>query len=152
MNFTKEEILEFINSDIPTYQRAILIKSLNSNSDSEDFYSQIGMDLTGEANSNKLLLNTGPAIKNTSFLEKVKIEVYLFICTENTKYTSERNLIGKNFKEVATIIATAIAGTFSLGTGVVVGIVTNILISIIKINKNAWCEFQKTKLNLDKAK
>lgn len=149
MNFTNDEILDFINSDVPTYQRFILIKSLNSNSESEEFYSKIGKELTGEQNNNNLLLNTGPAINKISFSEKVKEEVYLFICSEDTKYKTERNLLNNNFKAVATIIATAIAGTFSMGTGVVVGIVTNILISIIKINKNAWCELQKSKINKD---
>jgi hypothetical protein len=149
MDFKNDEILEFINSGIPTYQRSLLIKSLKSDSDSEDFYTEIGKELTGEVNNNNLLLNTGPAINKTSFSEKVKEEVYLFICSENAKYASERNLINKNFKEVATIIATAIAGTFSLGTGVVVGIVTNILISVVKINKNAWCELQKSKLKIE---
>lgn len=144
MKFENVEILDFINSDVPTYQREILLKSLNSNSNSIDFYNQIGKELTGEVNSNNLLLQTGPAINKTSFWEKVKDEVYLFICTEDEKYSTERNLMGKNFKEVTTIIATAIAGTFSLGTGVIVGIVTNVLISVVKVNKNAWCELQKS--------
>ncbi len=146
MEFENIEISDFINSDVPSYQREVLLKSLSSNSDSIDFYNQIGKELTGEMNNNALLLQTGPAINKASFWEKVKDEVYLFICTEEEKYTTERNLIGKNFKEVTTIIATAIAGTFSLGTGVVVGIVTNVLISIIKINKNAWCELEKPSL------
>ena len=42
-------------------------------------------------------------------------------------------------------MATALAATFSLGAGVVIGIITNILISIVKINQNAWCELQKVK-------
>ncbi|EIA08636.1 hypothetical protein [Flavobacterium frigoris] len=143
IEFENSEILNFINSDVPSYQRETLLKSLNSNSDSIDFYNEIGKELTGELNSNNLLLQTGPVINKTSFWEKVKDEVYLFICTDVEKYSTERNLMGKNFKEVTTIVATAIAGTFSLGTGVIVGIVTNVLISVVKVNKNAWCELQK---------
>lgn len=143
MEFDNIEILDYINSVVPTYQREILIKSLNSDSDSIEFYNQIGKELTGEVNTNILLLQTGPAINKTSFWEKVKDEVYLFICTADEKYDPERDLMGKNFKDVTTIIATAIASTFSLGTGVIVGVVTNVLISVAKVNKNAWCELQK---------
>ncbi len=63
-------------------------------------------------------------------------------------YKIERDFIVKNFKELITIISTAIASTFSLGVGVIVGIITNILIAIAKIGKNAWCELQKEKIKL----
>ena len=147
MEFENSEILDFINTEVPTYQRGLLVKSFQSDSLSIDFYEQIGKELTGEIRGNNLLLNTGPSINKTSFLEKVKEEVYLYICTEDEKYGAERNLIGKNFKDVVTILSTAIAATFSIGTGVIVGIITNILISIIMINKNAWCELQKEKID-----
>ncbi|TRX72579.1 hypothetical protein [Carboxylicivirga sp. M1479] len=143
LTFQDSEIKDFINTDIPSYQRGTLLEAINANSTEADFYDVIGRQLTGEGSSKTMLLNTGPAISKSSFWDKVKKEVYIFICTSDKKYKTERNLIGKNFKEVATIIATAIAGTFSLGTGVVVGIVTNILISIVKVNQNAWCELQK---------
>ena len=123
----------------------ILTKSLNENSDSIEFYNTIGRELTGEVELDKMLLNAGPVINKASFWDKVKDEVFIFICTDDKKYQTERNLIGKNFKEVVTIMATALAATFSLGAGVVIGIITNILISIVKINQNAWCELQKVK-------
>ncbi len=145
LTFQDTEIKEFILAEIPSYQRDLLLKAIESNSTSNDFYDNIGQELTGENINKSMLLKTGPAINKVSFWEKVKEEVYLFICTDDKKYKTERNLIGKNFKEVATIIATAIAATFSFGTGVVIGIVTNILISIVKINQNAWCELQKEK-------
>ncbi len=143
LQFDLQEIKEFVDSDIPEYQRDILLKAVEEETDSIDFFDDLGRELTGENNNNHMLLATGPTIAKESFWDKVKNEVYIFICTSDKKYKTERNLIGKNFKEVATIIATAIAGTFSLGTGVVVGIVTNILISIVKVNQNAWCELQK---------
>ena len=145
MEFDNKEILDFINSDVPSYQRDILTKSLNENSDSIEFYNTIGRELTGEVELDKMLLNAGPVINKASFWDKVKDEVFIFICTDDKKYQTERNLIGKNFKEVVTIMATALAATFSLGAGVVIGIITNILISIVKINQNAWCELQKVK-------
>lgn len=146
MEFENDQILEFINSDVPSYQRKLLIQSLESGSDSIDFYETIGKELTGEVSGNSMLLNTGANLNKASFLEKVKAEVHLYICTDDAKYGTERSFIGKNFKEVVMILSTAIAATFSLGTGVVVGIITNILISIVKIHKNAWCELQKDKM------
>lgn len=148
LNFENAEIIEFIDSEIPTYQREILKKSLSKDSESMDFYEEIGRELSGESSTDNLLLTTGRTINKSSFYDNVKVEVYKFICTEGKTYKEERNLIGKNFKELVTIIATAIAATFSLGTGVIIGVVTNILIAIIKINKNAWCELQKEKLKL----
>lgn len=143
LNFDNTEILEFIDSEIPTYQREILKKSLESGINSIDYYEQIGKELSGEANNDNLLLMTGRIINKSSFYEKVKEEVYKFICTETKGYKTERDFIGKNFKELVMIISTAIAATFSLGIGVIVGIITNILIAISKITKNAWCELQK---------
>lgn len=145
MDFKDEEIIDFIKSDVPSYQRHLLLKTIEGEAKNMDYYDNIGKELTGEGATDKMLLTTGPAINKTSFLDKVKGEVFLFICTENKKYKNERNLIDKNFKELATIMATAIASTFSVGTGVIIGIVTNILISIVKINKNAWCELQNKK-------
>ncbi len=148
LNFCDTEILEFINSEIPTYQRELLKKSLAANIDSVDYYEQIGRELSGETNRDNLLLITGRTINKSSFYDKVKDEVYKFICTEVLGYKTERDFIGKNFKELITIISTAIASTFSLGVGVIVGIITNILIAIAKIGKNAWCELQKEKIKL----
>ncbi len=141
--FENPEILEFINSEVPTYQREILIRALESNSNLMDFYDNIGKELTGETAKNNLLLNTGPIINKDSFWDKVKKEVYDFICTKSRKYSKERNLLGKEFKQIVTIISTAIASSFSIGIGVVVGIVTTIILSIIKVGQNAWCELQK---------
>ncbi|OXA75925.1 hypothetical protein SAMN05444397_11273 [Flavobacterium aquidurense] len=148
LNFDNAEILEFINSEIPTYQRELLKKSLAGNIDSIDYYEQIGRELSGETNRDNLLLITGRTINKSSFYEKVKDEVYKFICTEVKGYKTERDFIGKNFKELVTIISTAIASTFSLGVGVIVGIITNILIAIAKVGKNAWCELQKENIKL----
>lgn len=144
--FEYTEIGEFIQTEIPTYQRDLLNKSLSSNSMSLEFYEEIGKELTGESTSERLLLNTGKKINSSSFYDKLKIEVYKLICTQSREYKSERDFVGKNFKELVTIISTAIAATFSLGTGVIIGIITNILISVVKVNLNAWCELQKDTL------
>lgn len=148
LNFENSEIIEFIDSSIPTYQRDLLKKLLISGSNSIEYYDEIGKELSGESVSDGLLLTTGRTINKSSFYEKVKVEVYKLICTEAEDYKAERDFIGKNFKELVTIISTAIAATFSLGIGVIVGIVTNILIAISKISKNAWCELQKDNLKL----
>lgn len=143
LNFDNAEIIDFISTEIPTYQRELLIKSLTSDTASEDYYEKIGRELSGESSSDGLLLTTGRTINKSSFYEKIKTEVYKFICTESRGYKAERDFIGKNFKELVMIIATAIAASFSIGIGVIVGIITNILIAISKIGKNAWCELQK---------
>ena len=72
MEFENSEILDFINTEVPSYQRSLLVKSFESASLSMDFYEQIGRELTGEISGNNLLLNTGPSINKTSFLEKLK--------------------------------------------------------------------------------
>lgn len=146
LNFENTEIIKFINSEIPTYQRELLKRSLEASSESINYYDEIGKELSGESTTDNLLLQTGRTINKSSFYEKVKEEVYKFICTESRGYKAERDFIGKNFKELVTIIATAIASTFSLGTGVLVGIITHILIAISKIGKNSWCELQKEAL------
>lgn len=148
LNFENAEIIKFIDSEIPTYQRELLKKSLANNAASIEFYNEIGKELSGESSNDGFLLTTGRTINQSSFYEKVKSEVYKFICTEVKDYKAERDFIGKNFKQLVTIISTAIASTFSVGTGVIVGIITNILIAVTKIGKNAWCELQKENLKL----
>jgi len=144
--FSEKEIKEFIESDVPSYQKNIVLQALVDGEHEVDFYDEIGRKLTGEGKTNPMMRSTGPAIDKTSFLDKLKLEVYIFICTEDKKYGTERNLLGKNFKEIVTILSTAIAATFSFGTGVIVGAITTILISVAKVNKNAWCELQKEQL------
>ncbi|MEJ8803453.1 hypothetical protein [Pontibacter sp. H249] len=145
--FDNIEIEAFIKGSIPTYQQEKLLMLLQKDYIKIEDVELNGKVLTGEANNNLMFLNTGPSIQKTSFWECVKKEVYNFICTESETYSHERGLIGKNFKELTTIIATAIGTKLSLGTGVIIGIVTNILIGVIKLKKNAWCEYQKENMN-----
>lgn len=86
LNFDNAEIIEFISTEIPTYQRDLLIKSLSSDTDSLDYYEKIGRELSGESSSNGLLLATGRTINKSSFYEKIRAEVYKFICTESRGY------------------------------------------------------------------
>ena len=67
LNFNQAEILEFINSEIPTYQRELQKKSLAGNIDSIDYYEQIGRELSGKTNIDNLLITTGRTIKKNSF-------------------------------------------------------------------------------------
>ncbi len=141
MDYSESDIKDFINESVPSYNRKSVLEALEKSADELE---QLGMQLTGETGNRSFIVKTGASSTSKSSLwQCIKKEVYDYFCTKSAKYRAERNKAEVTFKNILTIIATAIASQFNLAIGVVTGAVTVAIISVFKVGKNAWCELSK---------
>lgn len=141
-NFSNADFEEAIEELVPAYQRNFLLSALG---DEKFDFDVAGLTLTGEYKSNSPVIQTSIIAKGDSMWGFVLNELYDFACTSSTKYKEERNEAGISLKNLISIIATSIAATYHLGLGVVTGVVTLAVMSMVKMSKNAWCAFRKSK-------
>jgi hypothetical protein len=142
--FSDEEFRTATLELVPSFQRNQVLAGLNLIEPSDADFDAIGTGLTGEQMSSAFLFFTGaPGKSEKSIWAAIKTEVFDFICTNSKKYAVERKDGAATIKNVVTILATALASSFNLALGVVVGAVTVALMSAVKIGKNAWCEINR---------
>jgi len=142
--FNPEEFSKAIYALVPEHQQDLLIGALNAIQLSEHDIERIGLTLTGERLiSNSIVRPSSAQPKpDNSMWQAIVNEVYEFLCTNSKKYAQERKEGSHTIKSLITIIATAIAATFHVAIGVIAGAVTLVLLSVLKIGKNAWCKTQ----------
>lgn len=141
MDYSESDIKDFIDESVPIYNRKSVLDALGKSADELE---QLGMQLTGETGNRSFIVKTGASsTRKNSLWHCIKKEVYDYFCTKSAKYRAERNKAEVTFKNILTIIATAIASQFNLAIGVVAGAVTVAIISVFKVGKNAWCELSK---------
>lgn len=144
LNYSEEEFISAIEELVPSYQREQLIQLVTTESFEESDFDQLGMTLTGEKRDSGLIIPTAaPKTSSVSMWGAIKLEVYDYVCTTSRKYSKERKEAGVTIKNIITIIATAVASSFSIAVGVITGAVTIALLSALKIGKNAWCGINK---------
>ncbi|MDD4928401.1 MAG: hypothetical protein PHP85_03860 [Gallionella sp.] len=140
LTFNKAEFPSAINELVPMHHRKIVEAALNSDSLSESDIENIGLSLTGEQRKTGFIVSTSTLLKaESSMWQAIKNEIYDFLCTKSKTYTKERTDGTLTIKNLITIIATAIGGTFHVAIGVITGAVTLALLCALKIGKNAWC-------------
>ena len=129
---------------VPSFQRTRVLEGLDLVDPCNADFDAIGIALTGEQENSAFMFLTGATSRSkTSLWAAIKGEVYDFFCTNSKKYANERKDGAVTVKNVVTILATALAGSFNLALGVVVGAVTVALMSAVKIGQNAWCEVNR---------
>ncbi len=131
------EILCAIHDMTPIHLHNFLENALTQ----ENFdFEKGGLLLTGELNTNTMTVNTSAINRQDGLWIRIKREVHDYICTDSTTYKAERAEAGSSLKSIISILATALATKFHIAMGIITGIVTLIIISMIKISKNAWCK------------
>lgn len=146
LTFESQDLIDAVNELVPTFQKNIIIEFINSDSDDETEYDQIGLSLTGEKRETGLIVPTSaPNSSGGSIWGAIKSEIYEYMCTTSRKYSKERKEAGITIKQLITILATAIASSFHIAVGVITGAVTVALLSFFKIGKNAWCKVNAPK-------
>lgn len=141
--FKKEEFVDVIEKLVPSYQKEFVLNTLEQ--DEKYDYENDVKQLTGEVIPVGMIRKTSAKkVKNEkSILIEIKKEIFDFICTNSSKYKEERNKSTNTLEEIIKLIATAVGSTIDIATGLIIGAVTIILISILKITKNAWCSLNK---------
>lgn len=134
----------FIQTNIPVYQRSKLLELLDKPDATQEDFEVLGKTLTGETQKDSMFLPTGPGSANKrSMWNSTKKEVYKFFCTESSEYSQERNGWVGSIKDVIPVLATAVASELGVAISVVIGVVTLVVMSVLKITRNAWCDCHK---------
>ena len=141
LTFNANEFREAINELVPEFQRPPVLAAIELEENSD--FDALGASLTGEANQSGFLFYTGVGIQKTSMWAAIKVELYKLLCTSSKKYTSLRVEGSSAIKNLITVAASSIAGSFNVGLGVITGAVTIALMACLKIGTNAWCEINK---------
>jgi hypothetical protein len=138
IEFNEDEFRSAINDLIPSYQQEQLLGALDLSEESD--FEQLGLLLTGEKRNSSLIVPTSaPVASSKSMWAAIKSELHDYLCTKSRKYSKERKEASITIKNIITILATAIASSFSIAVGVITGAVTIALLSALKIGRNAWC-------------
>ena len=78
-----------------------------------------------------------------NYWARVKRELHILICTNDTKYQSIRRLLGKESKLTQTAIVSSIGGAIGAYVGAAATIVgpfvTLGLLALLQVGKEAWC-------------
>ncbi len=144
MTFSADDFRVLINDLVPIHQRDQVLSGLELDAPTEADFDRLGIALTGEQAKTGFLFftSTGNSSK-TSLWSAIKGETYDLFCTNSEKYASERKEGVLTVKNTITVIATAVAATFHLALGVVIGAVTLALMCLLKVGNNAWCAINK---------
>lgn len=141
--FKKEEFVDVIEKLVPSYQKEFVLNTLEQ--DEKYNYENDIKQLIGETTPIGMIRKTSAKIikNDKSMFTEIKKEIYDFLCTKSSKYKIERNKSGITVENIISIIATAVAGNFSIAVGVITGAVTIFLMTVLKIGKNAWCSLNQ---------
>ena len=140
LSFNHAEVAVTIGKLVPEHQRSFVLSALEQHDQSEAEYDRLGTMLTGEQENTSFLLMTGAGrTKGPSLWAAIKVELYELFCTKSRKYSSVRKKGAASIENTIKVVATAVAASFNLALGVVVGAVTIALICLLKVGSHAWC-------------
>ncbi|WP_157128332.1 hypothetical protein [Cupriavidus sp. USMAA2-4] len=146
--YDERQLLDAVEALVPSHQRVRVISLVKEKDISEEEYESNARELLGESRPKGGIALTnadlGPSAgKAVPVSVYIKKEIYDLFCTNSQRYRDERKEGAATVRNLITIVATAVAGNFSLPLGVVVGAVTLCLTAVLKIGTNAYCEANK---------
>ena len=140
LQFDADEFKSLIDQLVPAHQRTKVLSALDLQNSTEATFDELGTALTGEQSRSGFIFYTSAgAHSKVSLWAAIKAEMYDLFCTASSKYAVERKDGVLTIKNTVTVIATAVAASFNLALGVVMGAVTLALMCLLKIGRNAWC-------------
>ena len=143
-SINNDDIQKIIKDIAPSYQQQILLDTLNNPTPLDVDIDRIGLKLTGENKELGFIIHTSTPLKtNSSMWSAIKSEFFEFLCTDSLQYSSERKKSTITLNDLITLLATSLAAKFNVAAGVIIGAITLVLISIVKVTKNAWCKIHK---------
>lgn len=140
LQFDANEFKSVIDQLVSAHQRITVLSALDLQNATEATFDELGTVLTGEqSHSGFIFFTSTGAHSSVSLWAAIKAELYDLFCTSSRKYAAERKDGILTIKDSVTVIATAVAASFNLALGVVMGAVTLALMCMLKIGRNAWC-------------
>jgi hypothetical protein len=111
---------------------------------------QIGERVNFQVQKDQLLSRDGLAsVKELPkpYWRQVKKEMFLLICTEDSKYSTLRTEFGKHSTKTTTtvvgVVSAALASTIGVAAGVIVPLCALALYAALKVGVSAYCEIEK---------
>lgn len=138
----KREMLAAIHELTPSHLHSFLETALN---DEDADIDRAGLILTGELNPSKIAVQTSVIRRESSIWYAMQDEIYDFICTNSTDYREERTGAAHSIKGTISVLTASLAAQFHIAAGIATGIVTLVIIGMLKVTKNAWCKVHKAK-------
>jgi len=140
LQFDSDEFKSVIEQLVPDHQKTKVLSALDLQNATEADFNEMGTALTGEQSVGGFIFYTSTGARSKlSLWAAIKAELYDLFCTASNKYAAERKDGVLTIKNTVTVIATAVAASFNLALGVVMGAVTLALMCLLKIGRNAWC-------------
>jgi hypothetical protein len=141
LTFNADEFRDSVNDLVPEFQRSQILSAIELEKDAD--FDALGTSLTGESSQSGFLFYTGAGTPKASIWAAIKAELYKLLCTSSKNYSSLRAEGSTTVKNLITVAASSIAGSFNVGLGVITGAVTIALMACLKVGTNAWCEVNK---------
>lgn len=140
-DYTADEVANFINREVSPVNRALAMKALATTDQTE--LEEIGLLMAGELPSSGFVVGVGAVTSRPGGLwAAVLDQTYQFFCTASEDYKKERTQGMTLFEQAVTVISAAVGGTFTLGAGLITGLVTVAVLTVLKIGRNAWCQWK----------
>jgi hypothetical protein len=139
--YIASEVEDFINRAVSPVNRDLVMKALATTDKAE--LEEIGLLMAGELSSFGFVVGVGAVTSRPGGLwAAVLDQTYQFFCTSSEDYKKERTQGMTLFEQAVTIISAAVGGTFTLGAGLITGLVTVAVLTVFKIGRNAWCQWK----------
>lgn len=143
-DFSTIDIEATVRELVPKFQQDTVLKVLLKDGFTEADADFAGMALLGDTPKSGFIILTknaqGPMPQQGRMWMQLKREAYELFCTESKKYSQERKEGAITVKNLVTILASAVGGTFSLPAGVLVGAATLCVMTALKMGLNAYCK------------
>lgn len=118
---SKDEVVQVIKNNVPSYQTEKLVKLYMSDADENDYYN-LAKKFLGENTDNGSWIATGTSsfgVEKKSFFTCLKNEVYLLFCSDDEKYAEYRKKIDSTIDKAVGAAVVAIATTLNISTGLI---------------------------------
>lgn len=142
--FDQDEFKRVTLDLVPQHHRNSVLAVIEGSNFNESYIDSVGLSMTGESRNNGFIVQLSPRIfASGSMWQAIKQELVELFCTNSKKYEAERKDAVVNVRQIVSIISAAVAGSFNIAAGVILGAVTVALFGLLKIGKNAWCKINQ---------
>lgn len=79
--------------------------------------------------------------RKKSMYDYIKREIHNLVCKNSKEYKASKEKFAETFNRLILIVATAVASQLGVEASLITGVVSVLLLGVLKIGKNAWCNY-----------
>ncbi|WP_155639707.1 hypothetical protein [Burkholderia cepacia] len=147
--FNESEFRDAVSDLVVPFQQSTVLSLIDKPASDANDIEAMAMQFLGESRASGIILpmradgpssSAGTGAPISTFIRRELLDL---LCTNSARYRNERKEGISTVKNLITIVATAASAHYSLPLGVVTGAVTLLLMSALKVGRNAYCEANK---------